>query len=309
MTGRKILEAVHVKKIYNYRTMAEFEALHDISFSVMEGEFVGIMGPSGSGKSTFINNISTIDECTEGKVIINGRNVRAMSSKEIAGFRYENLGFIFQDFNLLSNHTIFENIALPLSLAGTGSRETAERVEELAQELGIREILNRLPDECSGGERQRAAVCRALINHPCIIMADEPTGNLDSTSSAEVLGILREMNRTKGVTIVMVTHDPMIASYTDRIAYIRDGSIESVLERGQDTQERYYRRITALNSRELMPGASAEEKSISWKEAACRLYMTGRLSVTEIAECLGIREEILTGMLQTAGCGEARHES
>lgn len=212
MTGRTVLEAVHMKKIYNYRTMAEFEALHDISFSVTKGEFVGIMGPSGSGKSTLINNISTIDECTEGKVIINGRNVRAMSSREIAVFRYENLGFIFQDFNLLPNHTVFENIALPLSLAGIPGGEIAARVKELADEMEIRNLLDRLPDECSGGKKQRAAVCRALINRPNIIMADEPTGNLDSVSSAEVLGKLRGMNQTKGVTIVMVTHDPLFAS-------------------------------------------------------------------------------------------------
>lgn len=260
--------------------MAEFEALHDISFSVTKGEFVGIMGPSGSGKSTLINNISTIDECTEGKVIINGRNVRAMSSREIAVFRYENLGFIFQDFNLLPNHTVFENIALPLSLAG-------------------------IP----GGEKQRAAVCCALINRPNIIMADEPTGNLDSVSSAEVLGKLRGMNQTKGVTIVMVTHDPLIASYTDRIVYIRDGAIESVLARGEDSQEAYYRKITELNSRELMPGTALEDESVNRKETARRLYATGKLSAAEIAECLGISEEVLSGMLQTAEKGEAGHEN
>lgn len=289
--------------------MAEFEALHDISFSVTKGEFVGIMGPSGSGKSTLINNISTIDECTEGKVIINGRNVRAMSSREIAVFRYENLGFIFQDFKLLPNHTVFENIALPLSLAGIPGGEIAARVKELADEMEIWNLLDRLPDECSGGKKQRAAVCRALINRPNIIMADEPTGNLDSVSSAEVLGKLRGMNQTKGVTIVMVTHDPLIASYTDRIVYIRDGAIESVLARGEDSQEAYYRKITELNSRELMPGTALEDESVNRKETARRLYATGKLSAAEIAECLGISEEVLSGMLQTAEKGEAGHEN
>lgn len=245
-----VLEAIHMKKVYNYTTPNAFEALHDINFKVYDGEFVGIMGPSGSGKSTFINNISTIDECTEGKVLINGKNVRSMSANEIGHFRYQNLGFIFQDFNLLDTHTMYENIAMPLALAHLPKNEIDERVQELAKELKITDLLHKYPNECSGGQRQRGAICRALINHPHIIVADEPTGNLDSVNSAELLKLLQEMNEKNGVTIVMVTHDPLIASYTERLVYIKDGNIETVLEKGDDTQDQYFQRIVELNSQE-----------------------------------------------------------
>ena len=179
-----VLEARNMKKIYNYQTPNEFEALHNINFKVYEGEFVSIMGPSGSGKSTFINNISTIDECTGGNVFINGKNVRAMTANEIGHFRYENLGFIFQDFNLLDTHTMYENIAMPLALAHVSKDRIEARVNELAKEMKIDMLLKKYPNECSGGQRQRASICRALVNHPRIIVADEPTGNLDSVNSS-----------------------------------------------------------------------------------------------------------------------------
>lgn len=248
--NKVVLEAIHMKKVYNYTTPNAFEALHDINFKVYDGEFVGIMGPSGSGKSTFINNISTIDECTEGKVLINGKNVRSMSANEIGHFRYQNLGFIFQDFNLLDTHTMYENIAMPLALAHLSRNEIEQRVHELAEELKITDLLHKYPNECSGGQRQRGAICRALINHPRIIVADEPTGNLDSVNSSELLKLLQDMNEKNGVTIVMVTHDPLIASYTGRLVYIKDGNIETVLEKGSDSQDQYFQRIVELNSRE-----------------------------------------------------------
>lgn len=250
MEEKIVLEAVHMKKVYNYATPNAFEALHDINFQVKEGEFVGIMGPSGSGKSTFINNISTIDECTEGKVLINGKNVRTMSANEIGHFRFENLGFIFQDFNLLDTHTIYENIAMPLSLAHVSKNEIDKKVKALAEELQITNLLNKYPNECSGGQRQRGAICRALINDPQIIVADEPTGNLDSVNSSELLKLLQELNEKNGVTIVMVTHDPLIASFSSRLIYIKDGNIETVLEKGDLNQDGYFQKIVELNSKE-----------------------------------------------------------
>ena len=158
-----VLEAKNLKKVYNFNTENAFEALHNISFQVEEGDFVAIMGPSGSGKSTFINNISTIDLPTAGKVYINGKEVRSMSSNEIGRFRYQNLGFIFQDFNLLDSHTMYENIAMPLSLAHVNRDEIRERITKIAKQMDIESLLNKFPNECSGGQRQRAAICRAFL--------------------------------------------------------------------------------------------------------------------------------------------------
>ena len=245
-----VLEAKNLKKVYNFNTENAFEALHNISFQVEEGDFVAIMGPSGSGKSTFINNISTIDLPTAGKVYINGKEVRSMSSNEIGRFRYQNLGFIFQDLNLLDSHTMYENIAMPLSLAHMDSDEIHKRVNELAGQMDIQQLLKKFPNECSGGQRQRAAICRALINNPRIIVADEPTGNLDSANSAELMKILQKLNKENGVTIVMVTHDPLITSYSSRLLYIRDGNIETVLEKGDMTQDEYFQKIVEINSAE-----------------------------------------------------------
>ncbi|MBQ3459711.1 MAG: ABC transporter ATP-binding protein [Solobacterium sp.] len=245
-----VLEAKNLKKVYNFNTANAFEALHNISFQVEEGDFVAIMGPSGSGKSTFINNISTIDLPTAGKVYINGKEVRSMSSNEIGRFRYQNLGFIFQDFNLLDSHTMYENIAMPLSLAHVNRDEIRERITKLAKQMDIETLLDKFPNECSGGQRQRAAICRALINNPRIIVADEPTGNLDSANSAELMKILQKLNKENGVTIVMVTHDPLITSYSSRLLYIRDGNIETVLEKGDMTQDEYFQKIVEINSAE-----------------------------------------------------------
>ena len=249
MSEKVVLEAKHLKKVYNYHTLNAFEALHDINFQVFDGDFVAIMGPSGSGKSTFINTISTIDVPTEGRVYINKKEVRSMTENEIGRFRYQNLGFIFQDFNLLDTHTMFENIALPLSLAHVNKTEIEKRVKELAEAMGIAELLHKFPYECSGGQRQRVAICRALINHPHIIVADEPTGNLDSANSAELMSILQQLNQS-GVTIVMVTHDPLITSYSTRVIYIKDGNIEKELAKGDMSQDAYFQKIVELNSEE-----------------------------------------------------------
>ena len=245
-----VLEAKKLTKIYNANTPNAFEALHAIDFQVKGGEFIGIMGPSGSGKSTFINNISTIDTYTSGFVYINGIETRRMTANQMGRFRYENLGFIFQDFNLLDTHTLYENIALPLSLAHVDKAVIDQRVKELAAQMKIDTLLHKRPNECSGGQRQRAAICRALVNHPRIIVADEPTGNLDSANSAELMKILRRLNEEEGVTIVMVTHDPLVTSYTSRFVYLKDGYIESVTERGNMTQEEYFHAIVEVNSAE-----------------------------------------------------------
>ncbi len=245
-----VLETKNLKKIYNYQTENEFEALHDINFRVEEGEFIAVMGPSGSGKSTFINNISTIDIYTGGHVYINAKEVRTMSSNEIGRFRYQNLGFIFQDFNLLDTHTMYENIAMPLSLAHVKKEEIEKRVNELAKQMDIDWLLKKYPYECSGGQRQRAAICRALVNKPKIIVADEPTGNLDSKNSSELMKILEDLNHNNGVTIVMVTHDPLIASYSSRLIFIRDGNIESEIVKGEMTQDEYFQKIVEINSAE-----------------------------------------------------------
>lgn len=244
-----VLEAKHMKKVYNAMTLNAFEALHDINFQVEEGDFVAIMGPSGSGKSTFINNISTIDIPTNGTVLINGKNIRTMGANEIGTFRSKNLGFIFQDFNLLDTHTLYENMAMPMALAHKSKKEIAARVKELGDTMNITPFLNKYPYECSGGQRQRAAICRALVNHPNIIVADEPTGNLDSQNSSELMHIFEELNK-EGVTIVMVTHDPLIASYSSRLIYIKDGNIETVMERKEMDQDTYFQKIVEINSAE-----------------------------------------------------------
>lgn len=243
-----VLETKHLKKVYNRDTMNAVEALHDITIQVMKGDFMGVMGPSGSGKSTFINNISTIDTPSEGKVFINGKNVKAMSANEIGHFRYENLGFIFQDFNLLDTHTVFENIALPLSLAKQDNAMIEKRVKEIAKQLDITQLLRKLPPECSGGQRQRVAIGRALINNPGIIIADEPTGNLDSKNSEEIMELFQKLNRENGVTIVMVTHDSFVASYTSRLIFIKDGDIQQEIFRGSKDQDEYFAEIVSISS-------------------------------------------------------------
>lgn len=231
MSENIVLEAKHLKKIYNYRTPNAFEALHDVNFQVYDGDFVAIMGPSGSGKSTFINTISTIDVPTGGRVFINQKEIRTMTENEIGKFRYENLGFIFQDFNLLDTHTMFENIAMPLSLAHVNKEDVAPRVNALAEEMGIQDLLQKFPYECSGGQRQRVAICRALINRPHIIVADEPTGNLDSDSTETIYELMRDINERFKTTFIIITHDRKIAEKADRIIELKDGRVHMDLSR------------------------------------------------------------------------------
>ena len=250
MEKNKILIAKNVTKIYGVGTKNPYTALKDVSLEMEEGEFICVMGPSGAGKSTFINNLSTIDLPTQGFVYINGKEVRQMSEREIGRFRYENLGFIFQEFNLLDSLTIFENIAVPLTLAGKKKKDIQESVNQIAKKLGVEMILNKYPSECSGGQRQRAAICRALVTKPKLIVADEPTGNLDSKNSHELLSLFRDLNVNSGVSILMVTHDPKIASYSSKLLYIKDGVIDETIERQNMSQKEYFYKIVDINSTE-----------------------------------------------------------
>lgn len=262
--SKEILCADHVTKIYGIDTKNPVTALKDVSLKLYEGEFVCVMGPSGSGKTTFINNLSTIDIPTKGKVNINGKEVRVMGENEMGRFRYENLGFIFQEFNLLDSLTVFENIAVPLTLANVPLHDIKKRVLHMAEKLNIDHLLDKYPYECSGGQRQRIAISRALVTHPKLIVADEPTGNLDSKNSHELLELLKELNEKEGVSILMVTHDSMIASYSQKLLYIKDGCIAETIERGQQSQKDYFYKIVDVNSVEsqkLFTDEFKEEKS------------------------------------------------
>ena len=244
-----VLYTKNLKKVYNPQSLNAVTALHDINIEVHKGDFLGVMGPSGSGKSTFINMISTMDYPTDGKVFIQGKNVMNMSSNEIGRFRYENLGFIFQNFNLLNTHTVFENIAMPMTLAKQDPKAIEDKVTNIAKQLNIDMLLDKVPLECSGGQRQRTAIARALINDPGIIVADEPTGNLDSENSEELMELFEKMNKENGTTIVMVTHDAYVASFTSRLIFIRDGAVSSEISRENMTQDEYFQQIVAISSR------------------------------------------------------------
>ena len=224
MERKEILVADKITKIYGIGTKTLYEALHEVSLTMYEGEFVCIMGPSGAGKSTFINNLSTIDIPTKGKVFINGKEVRVMSEGEIGKFRYENLGFIFQEFNLLDSLTIFENIAVPLTLANVDKKEITKRVEEVAKKLDVAQTLDKYPNECSGGQRQRVAICRALVTNPKLIVADEPTGNLDDVHANMIMECIQSLKNER-MMIFIVTHDHRIIDYCDNIYILENHNI------------------------------------------------------------------------------------
>lgn len=221
---KNVLIAKNLKKIYGSRGNI-YTALNGIDLEIVEGEFVGIMGPSGAGKTTLLNIISTIDKPTSGTVIIDNQDITKMKDKDLAKFRRESLGFVFQDFNLLDTLTIKENIALPLALSKIKSSEINERVNKISKTIGIDDLLNKYPYEVSGGQKQRTAASRAMITRPSLILADEPTGALDSKSSKELLDALGELNLKDGATIMMVTHDAFAASYCKRVLLIKDGEI------------------------------------------------------------------------------------
>lgn len=244
-----VMEVRNVKKIYSSKLNGnESQALKDISFSVKKGEFLGVMGPSGSGKSTLLNVISTIDTPTGGTVTIGGKSIINLDEDELSEFRRSRLGFIFQDYNLLDTLTLKENIILPLSLARQDVRVIEEKVKKISSVLGIDDILNKSPYEVSGGQKQRAAAARAIITEPELILADEPTGALDSKSSTELLEDLSELNRQNAATIVMVTHDAFSASYCNRIIFIKDGLLNCELERKGSRKEFFNEILKTLST-------------------------------------------------------------
>lgn len=239
-----LLTVTHLKKIYTTRLGGNsVEALRDVSFSVEQGEFVAIMGESGSGKTTLLNILASLDKPTSGTVMLEGRDFSKIKENDVAAFRRDNMGFVFQDFYLLDTFTLEDNIYLPLVLAGKSYREMNERLKPIAIELGITDILKKYPYEVSGGQKQRAAVARALIANPKIIFADEPTGNLDSKATDELLRLFASINR-KGQTILMVTHSLKAASTANRVLFIKDGEVYHQLYRGDNTNEQMYQRIT-----------------------------------------------------------------
>ncbi len=237
-----VLEVTHVEKVYGGRSNVT-RALADVSFTVEKGEFVGIMGASGSGKSTLLNCVSTIDTVTSGAVSVRGADVTRMKSADLTRFRREQLGFIFQDSNLLDTLTARENIALPLTIARVPAGEVLARVEQTARRLNIDAMLDKYPYQMSGGQQQRVAAARALVTDPAIIMADEPTGALDSKNARLLLESLESMNQQLQATVLMVTHDSFAASYTNRVLFIRDGRIFTELRRGDAPRREFFDRI------------------------------------------------------------------
>lgn len=240
-----VLSVQSLTKTYGKRGSVT-RALDGLSFQVTPGEFVGIMGASGSGKSTLLNCVSTIDKPTSGQIVIDGQELSRLNTAALARFRRERLGFIFQDCNLLDTLTAFENIALALTILKTPARDISDRVNRTAGMLGIERVLDKFPYQLSGGERQRVAAARAIITHPALILADEPTGALDSKSARMLLERLDELNREQGATILMVTHDSFTASWCSRILFIQDGRIHAQLERGADDRRAFFSRILSV---------------------------------------------------------------
>ena len=237
-----ILKIENLKKYYGTKNNIT-KAIDNISFSVNKGEFVAIMGASGSGKTTLLNCISTIDTVTAGKIIINGNDITEIKDRDIASFRRNNLGFIFQDFNLLDTLTIAENISLSLIINKKNENKIDEMVNDIAKRLGIEGILDKFPYEVSGGQKQRCACARALINNPKLILADEPTGALDSKSSRMLLETMDEINKKLNATILMVTHDAFSASFCQRILFLKDGNIFTEILKGSKTRKEFFNEI------------------------------------------------------------------
>ena len=243
----KILEVKNIEKYYGNKSNLT-KAIDNISFDVESGEFVGIMGASGSGKTTLLNCISTIDKVTSGHILVNGKDITRLKGNNLNKFRREELGFIFQDFNLLDTLTAYENIAIALTIQRVTPKEINRRVTEIAQKLGIEEILNKYPYQVSGGQKQRIASSRAIITNPKLVLADEPTGALDSKSARQLLETFEYLNEELKATIVMVTHDAFTASYADRIIFIKDGKIFSEIIKGNDTRKQFFEKIIEVQT-------------------------------------------------------------
>lgn len=239
-----ILEVKSLQKIYTTRFGGnQVQALSNVSFSVEEGEYAAIMGESGSGKTTLLNILAALDQPTKGQVLLDGRELSGIREKELASFRRENLGFVFQEFNLLDTFSIRDNILLPLVLSNTPIAEMEKRLKPIAAQLRISDLLDKYPYEISGGQKQRTAAARALITNPRLILADEPTGSLDSKATDELLQVFRDIN-TMGQTILMVTHSTKAASHANRVLFIKDGEVFHQIYRGNSTNEQLYQKIS-----------------------------------------------------------------
>ncbi|EKD8217464.1 ABC transporter ATP-binding protein [Listeria innocua] len=239
-----LLQVQNLKKIYTNRFGGnKVEALSDVSFGVNGGDYIAIMGESGSGKTTLLNILAALDRPTHGKVLLNDQDIVQISEKEISKFRREHLGFVFQDFNLLDTFSLKDNIFLPLVLSGKKPAEMAQRLNPIAQKLGISTLLDKFPYEVSGGQKQRAAVARALIADPQLILADEPTGALDSKSTDELLQVFKQINKD-GQTILMVTHSVQAASHANRVLFIKDGKVFHELNKGTNSNEEMFQKIS-----------------------------------------------------------------
>ena len=256
-----LLEAKNIRKVYATRFGGnQVQALTDVSFTVDEGEYVAIMGESGSGKTTLLNILAALDRPTSGTVLLDGKDISAIRENQLAAFRRDQLGFVFQDFNLLDTFSLKDNILLPLVLQGMNWREMEANLLPIANQLRIANLLEKYPYEVSGGQKQRAAVCRALITHPRLILADEPTGALDSRAPDALLDVFQQFNQT-GQTLLMVTHSVKAASRAGRILFIRDGQVYHQLYRGEMTNEQFYEKIsdalTVMTRKDAMDGEMA----------------------------------------------------
>jgi bacitracin transport system ATP-binding protein len=237
-----ILEATKIYKSYGNKFNKQ-EVLKGLDIRVQKGEFVSIMGPSGSGKTTLLNVLSSIDQVSQGTIKIEGKDIVGMKGKQLAEFRKKHLGFIFQEYNLLDTLTVKENVLLPLSITKTAKKEADQKFKELAIALGIYDIKDKYPNEISGGQKQRTSAARAFIHEPSIIFADEPTGALDSKSASDLLNKLQELNQKRKTTIIMVTHDPVAASFSSRVIFIKDGQIYTQLNKGEETRQTFFQDI------------------------------------------------------------------
>ncbi|WP_404451465.1 ABC transporter ATP-binding protein [Virgibacillus necropolis] len=254
-----VLVAESLSKMYGSKRNVQFEALNQFNLSVERAEFLGVMGPSGSGKTTLLNLLSTIDTPTSGKIEINNEKVTSLSKNKLAKFRRKEMGFIFQDYNLLDTLTIGENIVLPLTLQGEKVNVMENKLVIVAKQLGIDTIIHKRTFEVSGGQLQRAAIARAIIHDPTIIFADEPTGNLDSKSSLQVMESLRDLHESQKATTIMVSHDPFAASFCERIIFIKDGKLFNEIHRG-DNRQAFFQDI--LNVQSLLGGNTDDLQTV-----------------------------------------------
>lgn len=254
-----ILEIKNLKKVYSTRFSGnKVEALRDISFSVENGEYIAIMGESGSGKTTLLNILASLDKATSGEVLLKGKNITSIKEREMAAFRRNHLGYVFQDFNLLDTFSLKDNIFLPLVLAGKKYKEMEERLKPIVDMIGIEDLLEKYPYEVSGGQKQRVAIARAIISSPELLLADEPTGSLDSKTTGEILDLFSNVNKL-GQTILMVTHSTLAASHASRVLFIKDGKIFNQIYRGSMNNEKMYEKISDTLTI-LATGGSNNEK-------------------------------------------------